>query len=199
MVIDVDRGLGGEVEYSLVYGDEFFEIDNIIGVLKIIVIFDWEEKVEYKVVIKVEDGGYGWSFFEWFLRYCKLEVIIGDVNDNYFYFLVWIYEGSVWNNVEIGILVMRVYVFDLDVGVNVNVEYYLEFDDKFEILERGVILIKVLLVFFMGKMILIVLFLNMELMIVGVDNSVDWSINIEIFVLDFLFLEFMKVIYIVFV
>ena len=192
---DVDRGLGGEVEYSLAYGDEFFEIDNTTGVLKTTVTFDREEKAEYKVVIKVEDGGHGRSSSERLLRYCKLEVIIGDVNDNYPYFPVWTYEGSVWNNAEIGTSVMRVHAFDSDAGVNANVEYHLEPDDKFEISERGVISTKVSLAFFTGKMTLTVLPSNTEPMTAGADNSADRSTNIEIFVSDLPPPEFTKAIY----
>lgn len=44
LVIDKDCGKNGEVEYSIVYGDEYFEIDNIIGVLRIRVSFDCEIK-----------------------------------------------------------------------------------------------------------------------------------------------------------
>lgn len=192
---DVDRGLGGEVEYSLAYGDEFFEIDNTTGVLKATVTFDREEKAEYKVVIKVEDGGHGRSSSERLLRYCKLEVIIGDVNDNYPYFPVWTYEGSVWNNAEIGTSVMRVHAFDSDAGVNANVEYHLEPDDKFEISERGVISTKVSLASFTGKMTLTVLPSNTEPMTAGADNSADRSTNIEIFVSDLPPPEFTKAIY----
>ena len=192
---DVDRGLGGEVEYSLAYGDEFFEIDNTTGVLKTTVTFDREEKAEYKVVIKVEDGGHGRSSSERLLRYCKLEVIIGDVNDNYPYFPVWTYEGSVWNNAEIGTSIMRVHAFDSDAGVNANVEYHLEPDDKFEISERGVISTKVSLAFFTGKMTLTVLPSNTEPMTAGADNSADRSTNIEIFVSDLPPPEFTKAIY----
>ena len=192
---DVDRGLGGEVEYSLAYGDEFFEIDNTTGVLKTTVTFDREEKAEYKVVIKVEDGGHGRSSSERLLRYCKLEVIIGDVNDNYPYFPVWTYEGSVWNNAEIGTSVMRVHAFDSDAGVNANVEYHLEPDDKFEISERGVISTKVSLASFTGKMTLTVLPSNTEPMTAGADNSADRSTNIEIFVSDLPPPEFTKAIY----
>lgn len=192
---DVDRGLGGEVEYSLAYGDEFFEIDNTTGVLKTTVTFDREEKAEYKVVIKVEDGGHGRSSSERLLRYCKLEVIIGDVNDNYPYFPVWTYEGSVWNNAEIGTSIMRVHAFDSDAGVNANVEYHLEPDDKFEISERGVISTKVSLASFTGKMTLTVLPSNTEPMTAGADNSADRSTNIEIFVSDLPPPEFTKAIY----
>ena len=69
LATDKDRGKNGEVEYSIVYGDEHFEIDNTTGVIRSTVSFDREAKPGYFVVIKAEDGGHGRSSSERLLRY----------------------------------------------------------------------------------------------------------------------------------
>ena len=192
---DKDRGINGEVEYSLAYGDQYFEIDNSTGVLRSTVSFDREEQADYKVVIRVEDGGHGRSSSERLLRYCKLIVTIGDVNDNYPNFPTWSYKGSVWNNAQIGTSVMRIHAFDLDSGVNANVEYHLEPDDKFEISERGVISTKVSLKSFIGTVKFSVLPSNTEPMTVGEDNPEARKTEIEIYVSELQPPEFTESIY----
>ena len=76
---DKDRGKNGEVEYSIVYGDEHFEIDNTTGVIRSTMSFDREAKPGYFVVIKAEDGGHGRSSSERLLRYRLC--ILGTKND----------------------------------------------------------------------------------------------------------------------
>ena len=69
LATDKDRGKNGEVEYSIVQGDEHFEIDNTTGVIRSTVSFDRENTPSYSVVIKAEDGGHGRSSSERLLRY----------------------------------------------------------------------------------------------------------------------------------
>ena len=69
LATDKDRGRNGEVEYSIVYGDEHFEIDNTTGVIRSTVRFDREDQPDYMVVIKAEDGGHGQSSSQRLLRY----------------------------------------------------------------------------------------------------------------------------------
>ena len=69
LATDKDRGKNGEVEYSIVHGDEHFEIDNTTGVIRSAVSFDRENTPSYSVVIKAEDGGHGRSSSERLLRY----------------------------------------------------------------------------------------------------------------------------------
>ena len=69
LATDKDRGKNGEVEYSIVHGDEHFEIDNTTGVIRSTVSFDRENTPSYSVVIKAEDGGHGRSSSERLLRY----------------------------------------------------------------------------------------------------------------------------------
>ena len=69
LATDKDRGINGEVEYSIVYGDPSFEIDNTTGVIRSTEIFDREFISDYVVVIKAEDGGHGQSSSNRLLRY----------------------------------------------------------------------------------------------------------------------------------
>ena len=69
LATDKDRGKNGEVEYSIVHGDEHFEIDNTTGVMRSTVSFDRENTQSYSVVVKAEDGGHGRSSSERLLRY----------------------------------------------------------------------------------------------------------------------------------
>lgn len=68
LATDNDRGINGEVEYSIVYGDPLFEIDNATGVIRSTEIFDREFISDYVVVIKAEDGGHGQSSSNRLLR-----------------------------------------------------------------------------------------------------------------------------------
>ena len=69
LATDKDHGRNGEVEYSIVFGDEHFDIDNTTGVIRSKVSFDREHQPDYMVVIKAEDGGHGQSPSERLLRY----------------------------------------------------------------------------------------------------------------------------------
>ena len=69
LATDKDRGKNGEVEYSIVYGYENFEIDNTTGVIRSTVSFDRENNPWYMVVVKAEDGGHGQSPSARLLRY----------------------------------------------------------------------------------------------------------------------------------
>ena len=69
LATDKDRGKNGEIEYSIVYGDLFFQIDNTTGVIKSMQSFDRELQSDYIVVIRAEDGGHGRSSSERLLRY----------------------------------------------------------------------------------------------------------------------------------
>ena len=69
LATDKDRDKNGEIEYSIVYGDLFFQIDNTTGVIKSMQSFDREIQSDYIVVIRAEDGGHGRSSSERLLRY----------------------------------------------------------------------------------------------------------------------------------
>ena len=80
LATDKDRGKNGEVEYSIVYGDQDFEIDNTTGVIRSTVSFDREEQARYTVVIKAEDGGHGQIASARLLRYLSCTAWILNVH-----------------------------------------------------------------------------------------------------------------------
>ena len=193
---DKDRGKNGEVEYAIVYAEYSFEIDNSTGVLRSTVTFDREEKAEYVVVIKAEDGGHGRKKFERLLTYCKLKVTIEDENDNYPFFTIKTYTGSVIRSAPVGTSIMTVHAFDSDSGDNRKVEYYLNPDDKFKISEQGVISTKVSLKSFTGTMIILtVAASNTEPMTASDDDPDSRKATIEIYVSDISPPIFTKAIY----
>lgn len=77
-------------------GERLFEIDNIIGVIRILISLDCEIKDCYILIVMVEDGGYGRNVVERFFFYCIIDVKVVDKNDNFFIFLIRIYFVSVW-------------------------------------------------------------------------------------------------------
>jgi len=106
--------------------------------------------------------------FDHILRYCKVRVTIEDLNDNYPNFPTWHYEGSVWQNAEVGTSIITVHAFDSDSDVNSKVEYrFVEANDKLEISDRGVISTKASLRSFLGTLTYYVIASNTEPMTVG--------------------------------
>ena len=76
LATDKDRGRNGEVEYSIVYGKQYFQIDNTTGVIKTKRSFDRETRADYLVVVRAEDGGHDQSRSERLLRYCRCIYLI---------------------------------------------------------------------------------------------------------------------------
>lgn len=119
------------------------------------------------------------------LSYCKVKVTIEDLNDNYPYFSSWSYEGSVWQNAEVGTPIMKVHAFDSDSGVNSKVEYrFVEANDKFEISENGEVSTKASLASFLGTLRYHVIASNTEPMTVGEREAVRRETQIKIYVSD---------------
>ena len=110
---------------------------------------------------------------------------IEDLNDNYPYFSSWSYEGSVWQNAEVGTPIIKVHAFDSDSGVNSKVEYrFVEANDKFEISENGEVSTKASLVSFLGTLRYHVIASNTEPMTVGEREAVRRETQIKIYVSD---------------
>ena len=198
LATDKDRGINGEVEYSIVNADQrsFFQIDNSTGAITSTVEFDREKRPEYRIVIAAEDGGHGRPAKERLLRYCVLKVTIEDVNDNYPYFSIKTYTGSVLRNAVVGTSIMTVHALDLDSDENRKVEYHLNPDDLLKISDRGVVSTKVSLTSFTGTMIISsVVASNTEPMTVGDVDPELRSATIEIFISDLQPPKFTKQIY----
>ena len=195
---DKDRGKNGEVEYSIVNADQrsFFEIDNSTGVLTSTVEFDREKRREYRLVIAAEDSGHGRPAKERLLSYCALKVTIEDMNDNYPFFNIKTYTGSVLRNAVVGTSIMTVHALDPDSDENREAEYYLNPDDLLKISDRGVISTKVSLTSFTGTMITSsVVASNTEPMTVGDVDPELRSATIEIYISDLQPPKFTKQIY----
>lgn len=55
-----------------------------------------------------------------------------DVNDNILFFYLIVYEVNIWEDVKLGEKLIQVIVDDIDLGINVEIEYFLsEFDGIF--------------------------------------------------------------------
>lgn len=198
LATDKDRDKNGEVEYSIVNADQrsFFEIDNSTGVVTSIVEFDREKRREYRLVISAEDGGHGRPAKERLLSYCALKVTIEDVNDNYPFFNIKTYTGSVLRDALVGTSIMTVHALDPDSDENRKVEYYLNPDDLLKISDLGVISTKVSLESFTGTMITSsVVASNTEPMTVGDVDPELRSATIEIYISDLQPPKFTKQIY----
>lgn len=82
-VIDNDIGINGDVEYIIECGlyfdfDYIFSIFCKIGVIVNNVVFDYEDKKDYNIYVKVENFGLG-------MFLCVFVVIyVFDENDNFF-------------------------------------------------------------------------------------------------------------------
>lgn len=59
-------------------------------------------------------------------------ISILDVNDNILFFYLIVYEVNIWEDVKFGEKLIQVIVDDIDLGINVEIEYFLsEFDGIF--------------------------------------------------------------------
>ena len=132
--VDLDEGQNGTVTYSLISGAEYgFRIDNQSGVITAHAEFDRETMLYYTLIVQGTDDGIPNRLSS------TTEVIvdIGDENDNapffpFPYMFAWLFE-----EVEIGTLVLTIPTSDLDNGTNATVTYSIISTDppepKFEV------------------------------------------------------------------
>lgn len=97
--------------------DDFF-VDFVSGVIRVVKKFDREIVVMYNLKVVVIDGG---IFVKLFI--VGVRIIIGDINDNSLKFFLKEIEIRVFEKTLVGFVLMKISVFDLDEGVNVEVEY----------------------------------------------------------------------------
>lgn len=95
----------------------------------------------------VSDGG---NF--WLIGFVLFNIIVLDINDNNFVFVNKFYLVNIIENLVIGILILKVFVIDNDIGMNGEVLYfiecglYLDFNFVFSIYEKiGVVVNNILL------------------------------------------------------
>lgn len=118
--LDFDEGQNGSVKYSIVSGeDNGFRIDPITGVITGIVTFDREEQRFYTLIIQAIDDGIPIQLFS------TVEVIveISDYNDNPPYWPYPYMFARVYENAQIGKIVIKLPANDPDNGVNSSITF----------------------------------------------------------------------------
>ena len=108
---DTDEGKNGEVQYQLVYGENFFEIDSSTGVIRIIKSLDYESQQVHNISVRAQDGG-----VPSLISVCFINIEVVDVNEN---LLAPVFEnffayGYVSENEPVGTTVMFVKAYDPD-------------------------------------------------------------------------------------
>ncbi|XP_060561268.1 LOW QUALITY PROTEIN: protocadherin Fat 1-like [Ruditapes philippinarum] len=108
---DTDEGKNGEVQYQLVYGENFFEIDSSTGVIRIIKRLDYETQQVHNISVRAQDGG-----VPSLISVCFINIEVVDVNEN---LLAPVFEnffayGYVSENEPVGTTVMFVKAYDPD-------------------------------------------------------------------------------------
>ncbi|CAL4061688.1 unnamed protein product, partial [Meganyctiphanes norvegica] len=112
---DIDSGMNGEVQYSILNDHSYlpFEIDNDLGVLTLIEILDREKIEEYVLEIKARDGGVPANS-----QTTKVIVTVEDVNDCPPVFTSNDYKIVVQENQPIGYSILKMEVNDDDASSN---------------------------------------------------------------------------------
>jgi len=102
---DTDEGNNGIVEYQLVYGEDFFEIDPDTGVIRIIHDLDYEVQQVHNISVRAQDGG-----IPPLISVCFINIEVVDVNENLLppVFENFFAHGYVNENEPIGTTVMIV-------------------------------------------------------------------------------------------
>lgn len=138
---DTDEGKNGKVEYQLVYGQDFFEIDSDTGVIRIIQGLDYEMQQVHNISVRAQDGG-----VPPLISVCFINIEIVDVNEN---LLPPVFEnffalGYVNENEAVGTTVMVVKANDPEgTGVTYSIRDGSGLG-RFNIDENGKVLIKFL-------------------------------------------------------
>ena len=121
----------GLITYSITAGDPFkqFSIHNVTGVITIAKPLNREVNATYNLTLNATDGGGRYTN-----SYLYVQLI--DENDNIPLFTEAIYNVTVVENSEPGIIIASVKANDLDIGSNANVTYTIisgNTDDTFRI------------------------------------------------------------------
>ncbi|XP_077983782.1 protocadherin Fat 4-like [Glandiceps talaboti] len=118
---DIDRGLNGQVRYSITSGDdnEEFAIGSENGIITVAKPLDYDtEPKEYNLIITANDLG-----VETMTSSARVEVILRDVNDNPPVFDTDYYSQNIPENSPSGTSVISVTATDKDEGSNAYIEY----------------------------------------------------------------------------
>lgn len=131
LVIDWDVYVNGWVQYIFQNGEDGdgdFIIEFIFGIVCIVRWLDWEVVLVYELIVYVVDRG---VFLFWIL--VSIQVMVQDVNDNVFVFLVEEFEVWVKENSIVGLVVVQIIVVDFDEGFNVYIMYQIVEGNIFEL------------------------------------------------------------------
>lgn len=125
-VQDFDVGVNLVQIYEFSFS-EYFELDfkflqenSKVFELVLCKGLDWEQVVLYYLVFIVVDGGILVC-----LGMVQIFVCVLDINDNFFVFDQFIYCVQLWEDLFLGILVVKLNVLDLDEGFNGEFRYFL--------------------------------------------------------------------------
>uniref|UniRef100_A0A4W3IWA4 FAT atypical cadherin 3a n=1 Tax=Callorhinchus milii TaxID=7868 RepID=A0A4W3IWA4_CALMI len=119
---DPDRGLGGQVRYSL--GNDYngkFEIDKISGAVRLSKELDFEKQQFYNMTIRAKDKGRPVSLSS--VSFIEVEVV--DVNENLYtpQFSRFAMMASVKENSPIGTSILQLTAYDDDSGRDGVIQY----------------------------------------------------------------------------
>ncbi|XP_070819176.1 protocadherin alpha-3-like isoform X2 [Chaetodon trifascialis] len=131
--VDPDEGTNGEVEYSLsktlvrkVY--DIFELDSLIGQIKLKGVLDFEESEIYKLDVEASDKG-----TPPLTGVCRVIIKIKDVNDNPPEIEVTSLSNTVSEDSKPGTVISLISVTDKDSGVNGKIISSITSDVPFEL------------------------------------------------------------------
>ncbi|KAK3744427.1 hypothetical protein QZH41_003165 [Actinostola sp. cb2023] len=121
---DKDSGLRGDVRYTITEGDTdgTFRVTARGGIV-VNRTLDREHKQRYNLTITATDRG---SPPKTSHDPCRVEIHVGDVNDNFPQFLASMYNTTLPENASIGYDVIRVQATDDDIGSNALITYHMD-------------------------------------------------------------------------
>lgn len=141
---DTDEGRNGEVDYQLVYGEDYFEIDSETGVIRIIRSLDYEFQQVHNISVRAQDGG-----VPPLISVCFINIEVVDVNENLLppEFKTFFAHGYVLENEPVGTTVMFLTAEDPDGdGVSYSIRdgsglgrFSIDANGKLHMYSRGVI------------------------------------------------------------
>ncbi|KAM8968719.1 protocadherin-23 [Sarcophilus harrisii] len=110
--VDLDSGLNGQIEYSILSGnqDEAFQIDAVSGVIATNMVLDYELTNSYSLVVHAADKG-----IPRLSATAVVKIQVVDLNDNIPAFLPF-ERVEVPESIPVGSLVTRVHAHDRDSG-----------------------------------------------------------------------------------
>ncbi|XP_059482643.1 protocadherin-like wing polarity protein stan isoform X3 [Neocloeon triangulifer] len=119
---DADQGANAALRYSIIGGNTQgqFSMDSLTGEVALVKALDYETTRQYRLVIRVQDGGRPSK-----TNTTQLLVNVQDVNDNAPRFYTSLFQESVPESIPVGTSVVRVQAYDADEGNNSAIVYTL--------------------------------------------------------------------------